>query len=341
MEEQKDVQDDMISVIMPTYNTPISMLEESVQSILQQTYTNFEFLIINDCSDNGTLEYLNSLQDHRICIITNENNLGITASLNIGLSKAKGKYIARMDADDIALPDRFKKQMTFMEDNPDVVVCGTWVQAFGDSDYVLKRQIPEMEYFRCSLLFGNMFGLCHPTAFFRTSMMQKYNIWYDSEHLPTAQDYGMWVFCSKYGRIANVHEVLLRYRVHNGQISYAKRQLQEKCAMHVQGELLKVLMDADNLIQNHYQICSGNDFRKMKRWMSVLSVNNRKNQIYEVETFEKFTDDYLNMKIKNRARTVSHLPEVISLVFHTPLSKQKKLWGELFKRLLHFKNQVQ
>lgn len=111
--------------------------------------------------------------------------------------------------------------------------------------------------------------------------------------------------------------------------------------MHVQGELLKVLMDADNLIQNHYQICSGNDFRKMKRWMSVLSVNNRKNQIYEVETFEKFTDDYLNMKIKNRARTVSHLPEVISLVFHTPLSKQKKLWGELFKRLLHFKNQVQ
>ena len=98
-----------ISVIMPTYNTSVPILQEAVESILNQTYKNFEFIIINDCSTNGSGEYLESLDDSRIVLINNPTNLGVTKSLNIGLNVARGRYIARMDSDDISLPLRFEK----------------------------------------------------------------------------------------------------------------------------------------------------------------------------------------------------------------------------------------
>ena len=98
-----------ISVVMPTYNTEVSILKEAVDSILNQTFGDFEFIIIDDGSTNNSVEYLKSLQDQRVKIIRNDTNIGITKSLNIGLRAAKGKYIARMDSDDIAFPDRFEK----------------------------------------------------------------------------------------------------------------------------------------------------------------------------------------------------------------------------------------
>ena len=122
-----------ISVIMPTYNTELSILKEAVESILTQTVPDFEFIIIDDGSANGSDEYLNSLRDERIRIIRNPQNIGITKSLNIGLKEATGKYIARMDADDISMPTRFEKQYAYMESHPDVVMCGSWMEDFGQS----------------------------------------------------------------------------------------------------------------------------------------------------------------------------------------------------------------
>lgn len=129
-----------ISVVMPTYNTEVSILKEAVDSILNQTFGDFEFIIIDDGSTNNSVEYLKSLQDQRVKIIRNDTNIGITKSLNIGLRAAKGKYIARMDSDDIAFPDRFEIQYAFMESHPDVFVCGAKVKHFKDKLLLATRQ---------------------------------------------------------------------------------------------------------------------------------------------------------------------------------------------------------
>ena len=147
-----------ISVVMPVYNVEISMLEEAVNSILSQTFQDFEFIIIDDASNDDTYNYLNGIKDERIILIRNSEHLGITKSLNIGLKEAKGKYIARMDGDDISLPQRFEKQYEYMESHPDVIVCGTGVEIFGERSKKYCRKISDPESYRVLLLFTNRYN---------------------------------------------------------------------------------------------------------------------------------------------------------------------------------------
>ena len=154
-----------ISVVMPVYNTPVDILREAVDSILCQTFRDFEFIIIDDGSEDATRLYLQNLKDDRIRLIRNHQNLGITRSLNTGLREAKGKYIARMDGDDIALPERLEKQYRFMETHPKVFMCGTNVEFFGAYSRVTKSRIKDMDHYRISALFTYP-GPAHPTAFF-------------------------------------------------------------------------------------------------------------------------------------------------------------------------------
>ncbi len=124
-----------ISVVLPVYNSE-KYIAEAVQSILDQTFTDFELLIINDASTDGTLQILESFKDDRLKIINNPTNLKVVKSLNKGLELAQGEFIARMDADDIAYPQRFEKQIAYFKKYPQVDVCGTWVQAFGDDNFI-------------------------------------------------------------------------------------------------------------------------------------------------------------------------------------------------------------
>ena len=165
-----------ISVIMPVFNTQVSFLKEAVDSILTQSFKEFEFIIIDDGSTDRCREYLESLSDPRIVIIHNDKNLGVTKSLNIGLRVARGKYIARMDSDDISLPFRFEKQFTFMENNPEIIVCGSKIGVVGKSRNLTtskKVHFTDMEEYRIKMLFVNP-GPSHPTAFFRHDKMIKY-----------------------------------------------------------------------------------------------------------------------------------------------------------------------
>lgn len=216
-----------ISVVMPTYNTDVPILREAVDSILAQTFRDFEFLIIDDCSTNESVEYLNTLTDPRIRIIRNETNMGITKSLNIGFREAKGKYIARMDSDDISFPQRFEKQLAFMESHPDVIVCGAYPILFSDElsagkQWEVKTEIKDMDSYRVKMLFRNP-GPAHPTAFFNREMLARHHISYDEE-LVYAQDYGMWRTVSRYGRVYNLPEALLFRRMSENQISKAHRE---------------------------------------------------------------------------------------------------------------------
>ncbi len=167
-----------ISVVMSSYNTELSMLKEAVESILNQTFRDFEFLIIDDGSTDGSDQYLKSLSDERVKIIQNPQNIGITKSLNIGFKAAKGKYIARMDADDISLPTRLEKQYEFMEAHPEVIVCGTRAGILDEKRNVrpLNVNVPDnMEEYRVRMIFLNP-GPTHPTAFFRHEKLLEHHI---------------------------------------------------------------------------------------------------------------------------------------------------------------------
>ncbi len=323
----------MISVIMPTYNTDISVLDDAVQSILRQTYSDIEFIIIDDCSKNKTMEYLLSINDPRVKIIRNKTNIGITKSLNVGLNAARGEYIARMDADDIALPERFEKQVKFMQENPHVIVCGTWVQAFGDKHYIQKRVIPNREYLRCSMLFGNQYGLCHPTAMFRASEIRKYTIKYNEE-LSTAQDYGMWSVCSEYGEIANVSEVLLKYRTHDKQISVAKRDTQIECVKIVQRGLLERLDKSfGTLVDEFHEICNTPWYTKdSAKWTQKILRANKSQGVYNQKELKKYLKDHKFRKIQESFAQVKLPKGFCKLYFNTHISAHVYMFFVLAKK---------
>lgn len=164
----------LISVVMPVYNAEL-YLDEAIQSITNQTYKKFEFIIINDGSTDKSLEIIKKYKDEysRIVLISRENK-GLVFSLNEGISKAKGKYIARMDADDISLSTRLEEQVAFMEENQEIGVCGSWVEVFGDNRKNTIWKMPKSnEELKTRLLFS--VPVAHPSVMMRKEILDKYN----------------------------------------------------------------------------------------------------------------------------------------------------------------------
>lgn len=213
--------DILITVVTCVYNTPIEYLREAVRSILNQSHRNFEYIIVDDCSD-ADLYSDDIFSDERITVIRLNKNVGPAAARNMAFDIAKGKYIAIMDSDDISLPERFAKQIAFMEENSDVVACGTWFTQFGDKNNEVKRYIDDNEYYRTCLLFGNAPTLLNPSVMLRRSTLVEHHIRWD-ERLRKGEDYKLWVQLSRLGRCTNLHENLFRYRVHSSQASQKLR----------------------------------------------------------------------------------------------------------------------
>ncbi len=284
----------LVSVIMSSYNTPEEFLRPAIESILNQTYQNFEFIIIDDCSTDNSLSIIESYSDKRIRIIRNEHNLGITKSLNKGLAVAKGEFVARMDADDISLENRFEKQVNFLENHPDHIVCGTGVELIGDwqsnhSNKYICRIIPERESFRIHLLFGNYPNIVHPTAMFNRNLLLKHNIKYN-ENYPLAQDYRMWVSCSDFAECANIPETLLNYRVHGKAVSSDRKELQKNIAIQIMQEQLdKLNIKLDKEYANIHKdfLYSRKPYDiKCKKWLKMLLAQNKKYKVYDQRKLE-------------------------------------------------------
>lgn len=210
-----------ITVLMPVYNCEL-YIKEAVDSILNQTFDDFEFLIIDDASTDETVRIIKAYNDSRIQLIEKPLNSGYTNSLNYGLSIARGEYIARMDGDDISLPERFAKQVFFLDANPDVVLCGTLYSIIGSGEIV---KYPENhEEIKFGLLEGNC--IVHPSVMMRKQILDEFSIIYDITKEP-AEDYDMWVRLISLGEFYNIQEALLNYRFHEFQVS-EKRTCQQK-----------------------------------------------------------------------------------------------------------------
>jgi glycosyltransferase involved in cell wall biosynthesis len=219
MEESPDIK---ISVVLATYNAE-KYLKEAIDSVLSQTFGDFEFVIVNDGSTDSTSEIILSYNDSRIVYLDNGTNNGLIYSLNRGLSESKGKYIARMDADDIALSHRLQVQFDFMESHPEIGICGSVIEVFYDeSDKRKIIRFPEDdEAVRAYTYFQAPF--CHPTVVMRKDVIDRYCIRYPSEFFRT-EDYAMWVNLLKYTQGYNIQSVLLHYRKHEGSETWLSGQ---------------------------------------------------------------------------------------------------------------------
>jgi len=238
-----------ITVLMCVFKEPEDWLVESIESILGQTYEDFEFLIVNDDpSSEVNLRILSqySLIDNRIKVINNAVNLGLTKSLNVGLQQSKGKYVVRMDSDDISLFNRLKIQFEFMEANPKCVVSGCYVitTAKKESVAIFPTQTEEVKAF---LLLDNC--IPHPTAIIRRDILVRFNLRYN-EGFRFTQDYAFWCTLASYGELRNIAKPLLKYRISEGQISSSRRAEQKELAKEIRLEYLKTILRQWNIDGN-------------------------------------------------------------------------------------------
>ena len=215
-----------VTVLMSVYNGG-KYLREAIESILNQTFKDFEFLIINDGSTDRTAEILQSYDDPRIKIINNEKNIGLTKSLNKGLKMARGEYIARMDADDISMPERLEKELTTITNDKEIGMVTSWIdeisQIVTHSDYstrVRTTNFPEEIFY--TLLFHNC--IAHSTVLFNKELVLSLG-GYD-ESYEQSQDYDLWIKLSRVSKIVKLREVLVRRRSHENTIS--RTNIQQK-----------------------------------------------------------------------------------------------------------------
>jgi glycosyltransferase involved in cell wall biosynthesis len=206
----------VISVVLPVYNCA-EYLGEAVQSILDQTFSNFEFIIIDDGSTDRTSDVLREFTDPRIQIVSEENR-GLTEALNRGLELTRGRYIARQDADDISLRDRFIKQITFLDAHPSCALVGTWADIWLEREKTGRahHHPSENAELQFELLFNNPF--VHSSVMLRKSALDQVG-GYASDSFPQTSDFELWSRIARQNEVANIPEVLQIYREVRGSVS--------------------------------------------------------------------------------------------------------------------------
>ncbi len=206
-----------VSVLTPVYNTNHEHLRQCIESILNQTYTDFEFIILNDSPDNDALEKLVlSYDDARIRYVKNEKNIGISQSRNKLIELARGKYIAIFDHDDISHPTRLEKQVKFLDENPYVGVVGAWAHWFGAQDFIRKN--PEYDT-DIKIRLTDVCAIMHTTAIIRKSVLIENDVRYEEQYTP-AEDYRLWGQLMQYTDFHNIQEVLVEYRCDKNNASH-------------------------------------------------------------------------------------------------------------------------
>ncbi len=206
-----------VSVLTPVYNTNHEHLRQCIESILNQTYTDFEFIILNDSPENTELEKLIlSYKDKRIRYVKNDKNIGISRSRNKLIELARGKYIAIFDHDDISHKTRLEKQVKFLDENPYVGVVGAWAHWFGAQDFIRKN--PEYDT-DIKIRLTDVCAIMHTTAIIRKSVLIENDVRYEEQYTP-AEDYRLWGQLMQYTDFHNIQEVLVEYRCDKNNASH-------------------------------------------------------------------------------------------------------------------------
>ena len=229
-----------ISVVMPVYNAE-KYVKEAIDSIINQSFTDFECIIVDDGSTDKTKEIIRSYDDKRIILVENKHDF--IASLNMGMKMATGKYIARMDADDIMHPDRLKIQHSIMETEPSIAVCGTWMNIFGENISKRVLGIGNGLIEHPLLMFLKRCFIANPSTMVRSDFLRKHRIRYEKEYI-YAEDFKFWVEVAKHRGVFYVEsQPLVNYRISENQVTKRKREEQKTTSERISREILNYLQD--------------------------------------------------------------------------------------------------
>lgn len=287
-----------VSVLMPVYNAE-KYLAEAIDSIISQTFLDWELVIINDGSTDSSLSIINRFTDSRIRLINNETNLGLIKTLNKGIELCRGQYIARMDADDISFPNRFASQVNFMDKNKEYILCGTNAEVIDSEGKETGKVINPTKntLLQISLLFTNPF--IHPSMMICKDVLS--NNFLDEKALHV-EDYELWTRLAEQGKIANLELPLLKYRWHGTNVSVKHSEIQEVAKNKIISHQLTKLgiKPTEEELYWHratFQLYSlgkeipienQNISNEICNWFSKLTKQNKKLQVYPQADFEAF-----------------------------------------------------
>lgn len=282
-----------VTVLMPVYNGE-KYLRDAIESILKQSFIDFEFLIFNDGSTDDSEKIINSYSDSRIKLINNEKNIGLVNTLNKGLETAIGEYIVRMDCDDVSLKNRLTVQVEFMDRNTNIGASGSYYCRLLNGKKAIMDFPLSQDELKCFMLF--ICPIAHPTAIIRRSVVVKEKLRYRQEYIHS-EDYDFWSQLSEFSQLANVSDVLLNYRVHENQITsnadFAQQRNKTVSAIRKrQLEKIGIISSSDEL-NIHNLISDGTkpgllaDLNLAEEWLKKLISENDKNRILNKNYIEK------------------------------------------------------
>jgi glycosyltransferase involved in cell wall biosynthesis len=256
-----------VSVLMAVHNGE-KYLRMAMDSILSQTYSDFEFIIVDDGSRDGTSQILNQYSDARIVLIKNEIGIGLTKSLNLGLEKARGEYIARMDADDVSLPHRLGTQVSFLDDHFEVGVVGTGAYLIDSANTSWQLvQYPEHHDQLCWIMCFFENPMLHPSVMFRAQLIKNLGGYKDA--FVTSQDYNLWSRAVVITKLANIQDVCLHLRKHDENISKLRSEQQRQTSLEIGASIISRILGVDVKTARLQSYC---EFLWNKSWMSQREV---------------------------------------------------------------------
>ena len=274
----------LVSVVMATYNGE-QFIKEAIASVLEQTLKDFEFIIVDDGSTDTTAQIINTFEDNRIQYLKKEKNSGIADSLNLGISRAKGNYIARMDDDDVCMPNRFKEQLKILEKNSGIILCGTGVNLI---DGKTKMNPEHSKDIKMQMLFSN--AITHPTVMIRKEALIGYK--YKPNKVPS-EDYDLWSRLIWKGEFYNIQTPLLFYRYLKTSETSTRRQDQLQLNVSISKFMFEKagFIDLPNSNENirifasrDYSI-SGKQLRGLIKWFEDLKTFKANNNKFPSEKF--------------------------------------------------------
>lgn len=333
----------MISVLMSVFNGG-KYLNEAISSILNQTYSNFELIIINDGSKDESEKIILAYKDRRIRYFKNGQNKGLINSLNKGLSESLGKYIVRMDADDVCHPDRLKVLYNLMETNHNVSIMGSAVIDFSSCfppldlsslKLIEYKKINSIAFFNCPLL--------HPSVIIRSQFLKENNLFYDSSYIH-AEDNALWLDSIKMGIVMSIDYPLLKYRRHPDQVSNIHSKTQHFNSTKKRVELLETIADiklSENEINIYraisykYDNLTISDFKNIHKFVNKFenSVLNQNSININKEYFSKLLYSRISLLYLRN----SHLGWTLLLNYLSRFMFNFKIFVslKLFRRIIH------
>ncbi|TQO38572.1 glycosyltransferase involved in cell wall biosynthesis [Arenibacter algicola] len=290
----------VLTVVMPIYNGE-KYVQEAIDSILVQTFPDFELIIINDGSTDRSLEIITSYTDTRIRILNNKKNQGIPYNRNLGLKEAKGDFLCWADCDDLSLPERFDRQVRFLRNNSEFGGCGTWLERFKGSHTIgILKAIENSEEIRASLLFRPA-TIPNATAMLRLSEIKKHKLWYNSD-LPISEDYDFIFRCSRVMKFSNIQEVLYKYR--DSETSIMKKfENQEEKRYDIKKIIYRQVLSTLAIkttevdLKTHDNTCSINlfsrfhDFKDSYHWLKKIKLANKIEGTFDSKALNKILAD--------------------------------------------------